>query len=196
MNYYNGFSPEERTMCATWYWRMERWGLWKNPPEICFACGQSEGPIQGHAEDYSLRFGQTVPAETEGRIDLCIRCHMKVHTRLVSPERWDEYREAIREGVRYCPYRFKRQSLPSIGKSRAQRSGPIIESKGPPPSRLWLDEIHSGSLCPSGRVPGNSDSPTKGVLPVVLPERVHRILVYRRRRNVPQELILPGAAIA
>jgi hypothetical protein len=56
-------------------------------PIRCDACGQTEGPIDAHSEDYSEPFGDHI-----GEHALCYRCHMAIHTREKNPEAWAIYK--------------------------------------------------------------------------------------------------------
>jgi sulfur relay (sulfurtransferase) complex TusBCD TusD component (DsrE family) len=64
MNFYNSFTPLERAMCGRWAQHMRSIGLWVMTPEVCVACGQDRGVIDGHVEDYSSRFGTRAENET------------------------------------------------------------------------------------------------------------------------------------
>lgn len=66
---------------------------WKNgdqpAPTTCEVCGQTEGAIHGHAEDYS---------RDDVYLPICITCHLILHMRFREPLMWDKYRAWVRAG--------------------------------------------------------------------------------------------------
>jgi hypothetical protein len=112
MNDYNGFSGAQRLRAQRWLNVMWSRGLLPRPSECC-ACGQREGILDAHAEDYSEPFA----AGKTDAFHLCYRCHMIVHNRRNAPEAWEAYRAAIVAGVRFAPmrsrnwWRFRAQHL-------------------------------------------------------------------------------------
>lgn len=97
MKWYNGFSPERRAQAARWIRREIEAGRIPAPAACC-ACGQSQGTIDYHAEDYSVPFGAHLTSTP-----LCYRCHMMLHLRFRSPAGWKAYRDAIRAGWTFAP---------------------------------------------------------------------------------------------
>jgi hypothetical protein len=112
-------------------------------PGECDACGQTEGLIERHSEDYSAPFGDHI-----GRHGLCYTCHMMVHCRVRSPEAWRPYRDAVRAGAVFKPFHgrafnafaaaFLRGTLPAPARWRAGRADTL------------LDQIDRGELLPPG----------------------------------------------
>lgn len=92
MNSYNGFSGERRMEVHRWLRAEERAGrlTW---PTRCEACGQTEGIMDCHHENYD---------EPLSFVGLCYRCHLMLHCRFRSPEAWKNYCDAIMSGVRYA----------------------------------------------------------------------------------------------
>src|SRR5687767_2279538 len=77
--WYNGFDPKVRA--ASGQYRRELMSRGWKPPSTCLACGQSEGAVDSHVEDYSRPFD---PAKY---IPLCFRCHLfAIHMRHRYPE--------------------------------------------------------------------------------------------------------------
>ena len=73
-------------------------------PSKCVACGQTEGVIDAHAEDYSEPFRAGV---TDG-FHLCFVCHMMVHCRHRNRVQWATYRQWVETGHRAAvPYRSR-----------------------------------------------------------------------------------------
>lgn len=81
-DYYNGFTPGERSASGEFVRKMVRRGKWSRPT-VCYACGRTDGQLQQHREDYSQPF-----SELDDTIHLCRRCHSRVHSRLKDPEGW------------------------------------------------------------------------------------------------------------
>lgn len=94
MNSYNGFSPTQRRRALSWYNAQLAAGRRFRPTQ-CEACGQTDGVVEAHSEDYSEPFGDHI-----GAYGFCYLCHMMIHCRHHDLARWDEYRRAIREGWR------------------------------------------------------------------------------------------------
>lgn len=90
---YNGFSGEQRQRSWDWQKRQTR-------PELvaCMACGQTQGELMEHSEDYSEPFGPHLWA-----YQLCRRCHMALHCRKRHPDAFELYVHAIRCGWRFAP---------------------------------------------------------------------------------------------
>jgi hypothetical protein len=66
------------------------------PARRCKRCGQTEGLVQYHNEDYSDPIKYLEP--------LCYRCHMMLHSEHLNPEAVTQYwREVFTEGKRYPP---------------------------------------------------------------------------------------------
>ena len=78
---YNGFSGAQRERAQRWLNKEWSAGRLARPPE-CVACGQTEGIIQAHAEDYSDPFRAGVTDE----FHLCMTCHAMVHSQVQEPE--------------------------------------------------------------------------------------------------------------
>lgn len=96
MKDYNGFSGFQRGRAQSWL--NAQWASGKLArPKVCCACGQTEGVIDAHAEDYSEPF---TAGKTDG-FHLCFICHMMVHCRFRNPLAWKRYVEAIERGVRF-----------------------------------------------------------------------------------------------
>lgn len=144
MKSYNGFSPEARNRAQTWLRAEWASGRLAKPSQCC-ACGQDQGVIDAHAEDYSEPFRPGVTDE----FHLCFTCHMMVHCRFRNRDAWDRYRTTIAKGGHFAAV-FKRD----FGTFAAEQlDGPDLFARamhgfvpGPAPTRLVLDEIN-------GRIP-------------------------------------------
>lgn len=147
MKAYNGFSPDQRMAALRWARAQDAAG--KRPPMRgqCDACGQTEGHLERHSEDYSAPYGPHI-----GKFVLCYRCHMMVHCRHRDPEKWDTYRLLIRLGFRFPP--IQGRSWPRfLQEMLAQDIGDwpepelVRQREGAPPT--LLDEIHEGQHNPN-----------------------------------------------
>ena len=98
MNTYNGFTHRERARALRWLNAEYAAGRRKRPV-VCDACGQTEGLIEAHSEDYSEPHGAHI-----GSFGFCLTCHLMVHCRFEAPARWEEYRTAIRAGAVFAPF--------------------------------------------------------------------------------------------
>jgi hypothetical protein len=131
---YNGFDHEARMKGYRWLQREYAAGR-RVRPIVCEACGQTEGKIAGHSEDYSEPFGDHI-----GKYGLCERCHLTIHTRFKNPEAWAIYKQHIREGRIFEPVRgfqaFCGQTLNAKGRSVPYKQGPTRE-------RTILDDLAS-----------------------------------------------------
>lgn len=148
MNSYNGFSSAQRYKAQRWL--NARWADGAFPrPSRCCACGQMDGIIHAHAEDYSEPFAH-------GKTDeypLCFCCHMMVHCRFLNPAAWKRYREMIGEGWVHAPVRsfpqFQGQLL--SGPAAFNMAG-RWHKRSHKPARRPLDGIEGrGSTGPSDR---------------------------------------------
>lgn len=144
---YNCFSPAEREASIRWERELLRNG-WKRPTQ-CIACGQNQGIVDAHLEDYSQ------PFEQSRQIPLCYRCHIFVcHLRHRYPRQTADYRSRVRAGYR-APALFTR-SFGRLISDHVTRPDLVRWRFTGVPLRFVLDEIADGKLCPPGRIPGNS----------------------------------------
>jgi hypothetical protein len=95
VNSYRGFTSAQRLRALRWIQR-ERAAGRRTAPTVCMTCGQTEGLIVGHSEDYSEPFGDHI-----GAWELCWLCHMMVHMRQKAPASWERYRAALVDGYRF-----------------------------------------------------------------------------------------------
>jgi len=98
LNSYNGFTPHFRMQAYRWLMAEYAAGR-RGRPVVCDACGQTEGLIEAHSEDYSAPYGDHI-----GQHGLCWTCHMIVHTRFRNPAACEAYRAAVREGAIFQPF--------------------------------------------------------------------------------------------
>lgn len=133
MKPYNGFDHNQRMRALHWL-RAEYAAGRRHPPTMCDACGQNEGHIEAHSEDYSgPPYGPHI-----GQHGLCYRCHMAIHCRFRHPIAWMAYRHRVREGHIFHPIGR------SFGKfihefTRHHRAVPF--KQGPPRPHTLLDDL-------------------------------------------------------
>jgi hypothetical protein len=130
---YNGFDHNQRMKAFRWLQREYAAGR-RAPPTVCDACGQTEGEISAHSEDYSEPYGDHI-----GRYGLCYRCHMAIHTRFNSREAWEAYKLLISIGRIFHPIgknfgRFSSENLRRKLKDVPYKQGPVR-------GRTALDEL-------------------------------------------------------
>jgi len=134
MNFYNGFTPNQRLKALAWLKRQYAAGT-RTPPSSCDACGQTDGVIEPHDEDYSEPYG-----DHTGSIGVCYRCHMMIHCRFKNPDGWKQYRAAVRRGLRFEALRTR-----AFWKFCQQLRGvsvPVTQHE--PPKVAVLDLIEAG----------------------------------------------------
>ena len=135
---YNGFTEEDQTrggrVQSTAFGNGMLQRVWEC--EACGAKGSEPGEIIAHLEDY------TEPID--GAIWLCYRCHTVLHDRFNNPNRWNEYRKQIREGMQYPLTKSRSEAL------SGHMNPPlfVLATKGESRSRTILDDIHDGLLLP------------------------------------------------
>lgn len=93
MKSYNGFSASQRASAQAWLNEEYRRGRLERPA-VCCACGQTEGLMHAHAEDYSRPFGPHI-----AEYPLCYTCHMMLHSRFRAPEAWRRYVAQVLAGL-------------------------------------------------------------------------------------------------
>lgn len=93
LGWYNGHSPQKRERVQAWL--NEQWNTGALPrPTQCAACGQTDGAIHGHLEDYD---------QPTTYVPLCITCHLLLHCRYRNHRVWHEYRQRVAQGWQAPP---------------------------------------------------------------------------------------------
>lgn len=122
MNTYNGFTHAQRMRAYRWAQREYKAGR-KARHAACQACGQDQGLIMGHSEDYSEPYGPHI-----GRWGLCYRCHMMIHCREKSPEVFDRYRREVAAGFVFAA--FPHMNWPGFRAEHLIRWAPRVDRLG------------------------------------------------------------------
>jgi hypothetical protein len=89
LSIYNGFGPKIREESFDWL-KAEIAAGRVPPPSRCQACGETEGHLDYHTEDY-------------------FRCHMMLHSRFRFPARWHRYIEQLEAGAWWKPLLSRRE---------------------------------------------------------------------------------------
>lgn len=130
---YNGFDHGQRMKGYRWLQGEYAAGR-RQRPLRCDACGQTDGPVEAHSEDYSEPFGDHI-----GRHGLCYRCHMAIHNRFKHPEAWAIYKRHIREGRIFHPIG---KNFPRFAAETLRRKGEDVPYlQRPARERTLLDEL-------------------------------------------------------
>ncbi len=132
MNFYNGFSPNQRVKALNWSKAERAAGKRKLKADKCMACGQTHGLIQFHSEDYSEPFGPHI-----GAYEFCYRCHIVLHCRHRNLNGWERYKMLLRFGFSWVP-----MFTPNFQRIQSTLNGtekPV--SQGEPRDNLIFDEM-------------------------------------------------------
>lgn len=172
---YNGFPGKMREKSLRRVHKL--WDSGEVPrPTQCDACGQRDGTIHGHSEDYS---------DDHVHLPLCITCHLLLHMRFQMPSTWDTYRAQVRAGYQGTPleqrnalYRIKQLYASSdpthwpMTKLWDARSATVLDMICPvkfihPNAPVPDDETPrtSGPACPLDHIqcPWSLDAPVQAV---------------------------------
>lgn len=95
MQWYNGFSPEERIAKSDALKAALRNRTVMPPRGNCALCGEASDHLEHHSEDYAKDYQWTPPA----MYVLCRHCHRdKIHNRFTRPEVWKAFKAHVRRG--------------------------------------------------------------------------------------------------
>ncbi|RAP49288.1 MAG: hypothetical protein BZ138_07865 [Methanosphaera sp. rholeuAM270] len=99
MDWYNGFSPEQRMDGDKIVKEAIKKGILPPLNEVsCEICGQDKGVRHYHAEDYS-------PDKiVDDVIPVCWECHMHIHTKNKNNPRWIRYEKRLKRGEKSRPH--------------------------------------------------------------------------------------------
>lgn len=125
MKDYNGFSGAERNKADY----IQKKAIAKGELVVeqkCCMCGQTEGLIMRHMENYSN------PLDLNAIIPMCVECHLKLHSRFSKPVMWIKHCLAVRAGYVSTPY-------DKVRFFNEKNEGETIESLGfmPDESKWW-----------------------------------------------------------
>jgi hypothetical protein len=139
---YNGYTGHQRDKAQKWLNR--QWASGALPrPNICRACGQTEGAIDGHAEDYSAPFGPHIQG-----FWLCYRCHLMLHCRFQSSRAFGLYAVAVANGWRWEPVYQRNFTGVIVPMLRTDELPGPRERFAPQPDPLLLRDLGMGKYAP------------------------------------------------
>jgi hypothetical protein len=136
MKSYNGFTAADRMKAFNWL-KDEYAKKTRTRPTVCDACGQKEGIIEAHSEDYSAPYGDHI-----GAYGFCYRCHMMIHCRFNALHAWNTYRDMVSAGYQFPPIHARnfRAITDFLNNPHNQET---FERKGEARTHTVLDTIHS-----------------------------------------------------
>ena len=95
MEWYNGFSPQERNANGRALLVALKSGSRAQPVGKCALCGDPSAPLEYHSEDYSMPYKWSEPFAYA----LCRHCHRsKIHKRFEAPDLWETFKAHVRRG--------------------------------------------------------------------------------------------------
>ncbi len=149
MREYNGFPSHVRSKAGVFRKRMIAEGRIPKFPPHCRACGQTEGAMCYHTEDYSEPHGAHTIA-----FEICYVCHMMIHCRHRGRERWLQYIFGVAKGHTYPPiFGWNFKAFCAIFLSRKGLPEPVaIDPEKPEPEGLdrnILTDIDRGAYNPA-----------------------------------------------
>ena len=101
MNSYNGYTPAQRYKALSWFKKQIKEGKKPSHPHQCDFCGQNNGVIAWHSEDYSEPYGDHI-----GKYGVCYVCHMMIHCRFKNKQLWLNYTQKISQSFQTQPFHF------------------------------------------------------------------------------------------
>lgn len=95
MNFYNGYSPKQRSGILDEYHRRQRSGCFQVEGQCCSVCDDPDCPPNSwHSEDYSEPFVLAPPAS----FVICKTCHGRIHKRFNQPDEWRVFLKHLNSG--------------------------------------------------------------------------------------------------
>ena len=94
MDYYNGYTPQERNRKLRASYKIFPDQSHPYYKGACHMCGDPDSPVEPHSEDYSEPYLWERPAEYA----VCKTCHGRLHKRFKSPHAWEAYKLHLRRG--------------------------------------------------------------------------------------------------
>lgn len=142
---YNGFPGKMREQSLRRVHKLWDSGAVPRPAQ-CDACGQRDGAIHGHSEDYS---------NDHIHLPLCITCHLILHMRFQQPLLWENYKTMVREGYQGIPLE-QRNAL-----YRIKQIYPPSETSKWPMTKLWDERSATvlDMICPIKFIHPNAPQP-------------------------------------
>ena len=123
MKSYNGFDAKQRYRALAYHKEQISLGNKPPKPECCHACGQTEGVLVWHSENYSEPFGDHI-----GEHGLCYVCHMMIHCRFRNPRAWRYHIGQVSRGM--MPEPMYSQNWKAFLQTHLIRAGTATYTKG------------------------------------------------------------------
>lgn len=92
--WYNGYTPNERGKVGRW--QNKQYAAGYPRPAECDSCGQSQGLLFHHCEDYGEPYGAHI-----WQFPLCYRCHIMLHCRFFAGDAFEEYVKLVEKGYQF-----------------------------------------------------------------------------------------------
>lgn len=140
MEYYNGYTPQERNKKLREHHKRfpnRSHPYYRGP---CHMCGDPDSPVAPHSEDYSEPYLWYQPAEYA----LCKTCHGRIHKRFTSPYAWQAYKLHLRRGGYGSDLKSPGvgRLVSRLAKSLADgQSIPLEPLRAYPPSDVWWENL-------------------------------------------------------
>lgn len=130
LSWYNGHSPQKREQVQTWL--NHQWDTGVLPrPSRCIACDQTQGTIHGHLENYD---------EPTSYVELCITCHLVLHSRFRFPVVWQRYKQLVADGWQH-PGLTQRSAFASLNQGVLAGRWPAGRQRTTAPAGTYLDQL-------------------------------------------------------
>ena len=94
--WYNGYTPNERGKVGRWQNKQYAAGFPR--ASECDSCGQTEGLLFHHCEDYGEPYGAHI-----WKFPLCYRCHIMLHCRFFAGDAFLGYTKLVEAGYQFSP---------------------------------------------------------------------------------------------
>jgi hypothetical protein len=127
---YNGHSGEKRERVQRWLETQWTAGYVARP-SCCIVCGQTEGAIHAHLEDYDAPWSY---------VELCITCHLVLHSRFRRKPVWFEYLAQVSAGWQAPPL-AQRAGFTTLAAGILANRWPTGLQRAAAPGRTFLDEL-------------------------------------------------------
>lgn len=140
MNWYNGYSPQERSRKLR---ELQRRFPGRSHPYYNGAyhiCGDPDAPVMPHSEDYSEPYEWYRPAEYA----VCRTCHDRIHRRFSRPFAWEACKRHLRRGGRGSDLKsaaVARMVSKPAWTLEAGGDFPMEPLRPPPPADAWWEKL-------------------------------------------------------
>jgi hypothetical protein len=128
---YNGHSGAKREQVQAWL--NKQWNAGALPrPSCCAACGQVEGIIDAHLENYD---------EPTSYVEACVTCHLVLHCRFRYVTAFAAYVDRVGSGWQAPPLHTRRNALGVLAQGILRCVYPDGVQRAEAPGRTFLDDL-------------------------------------------------------